>query len=436
MMKLLLALWLSSFSLTFAQTSIGVSEADLTPEMKVPLGGYGSAARRNWPFQLFKTRPFLRLFKSAQGSLDLIRAKVMTLNKDDQRIVWISLDVVGAPAEIHAALSLKLAPLGIKSEHLFISATHTHSGPGALSKNHFWQVFAMDRFQNDFYQFFIEKIVSAVKEAIASETSARLYSHRFKADGLTHSRRASGSEIDREVTTLLARSDDGRWLGGIVNFAIHGVCLDDDNLFFSSDAPGSIERNVEDYLVNQNPFFSSKKPTVLLINGAEGDISPDHYGKEGMERIGNDFIAILGENWNSTEEINTEIKVKKVEVNLGTPKVLISKCVDKKWIPKWFGLRIRRYINSTTTLSQIRLGQMLFVTWPGEPTSALGLELKNYIYQRGYDRAVVMGLTNDHLAYFTTPEEYLAGGYETCVNFFGADGGKKILETHKDIIHQ
>ncbi len=436
MMKLLLALWLSSFSLTFAQTSIGISETDLTPEMQVPLGGYGSAARRNWPFQLFKARPFIRLFKSAQGSLDPIRAKVMTLHKDNQRIVWISLDVVGAPAEIHAALSSKLAPLGVKSEHLFISATHTHSGPGALSRNHFWQVFAMDRFQNDFYQFFIDKIVSAVKGAIASETSARLFSHRFKADGLTHSRRAGGNDIDREVTTLLARSDDGRWLGGIVNFAIHGVCLDDDNLYFSSDVPGSIERSVEDYLENQNPFFSSKKPTILLINGAEGDVSPDHYGKEGMERIGKDFISKLNESWSSTEEINPEIKVRSTEIKLGTPKVILRKCVEKNWIPKWFGLRIKRYINSTTTLSQIQLGQMLFVTWPGEPTSALGLELKNHIYQNGYNRAVVMGLTNDHLAYFTTPEEFLAGGYETCVNFFGADGGNNILQKHKDIINQ
>jgi hypothetical protein len=48
----------------------------------------------------------------------------------------------------------------------------------------------------------------------------------------------------------------------------------------------------------------------------------------------------------------------------------------------------------------------------------------------------VMGLTNDHLAYFTTPEEFLAGGYETCVNFFGAEGGKNILQKHVDIINQ
>lgn len=47
-----------------------------------------------------------------------------------------------------------------------------------------------------------------------------------------------------------------------------------------------------------------------------------------------------------------------------------------------------------------------------------------------------MGLTNDHLAYFTTPEEFSAGGYETCVNFFKADGGNNILQKHIDIINQ
>lgn len=119
---------------------------------------------------------------------------------------------------------------------------------------------------------------------------------------------------------------------------------------------------MEDYLVSQNPFFSSKKPTILLVNGAEGDVSPDHYGKDGSERIGKDFIVKLNENWSSSEEITSEIKVKSTEINLGTPKVILRKCVEKNWIPKWFGLRIKRYINSTTTLSQIQLGQMLFVT--------------------------------------------------------------------------
>lgn len=435
-MKILLAIWLTSFSLSFAQTEVGLSSADLTPEMKIPLGGYGSAARRNWPFQLFKTRPFIRLFKSAEGSLDPIRAKVMTLKKDDQRIVWISLDVVGAPKEIHKAISLELSSLGIKSEHLFISATHTHSGPGALSKNHFWQVFAMDRFQKEFYQFFINQIISAVKAAIKNEAPAQLWSHRYSAEGLTHSRRPGGKPIDKEVTTLLARRDDGSWIGGIVNFAIHGVCLDDDNLFFSSDVPGSIERNVENYLQTQNPFFAQQLPTILMINGAEGDVSPDHYGKEGMERIGKEFISSLDENWNFVEEILPEIKVTQNEIDLGTPKVILRKCVDKNWIPKWFGLRIKRYIDSTTRLSQIKLGKMLFVTWPGEPTSALGLELKDSIYNAGYSRAMVMGLTNDHLAYFTTPEEFVAGGYESCVNFFGSEGGQKILKKHQETINQ
>ena len=40
-------------------------------------------------------------------------------------------------------------------------------------------------------------------------------------------------------------------LGGFVNFAIHGIALDSDNLLFSSDIPGGIERELESHFMTK-----------------------------------------------------------------------------------------------------------------------------------------------------------------------------------------
>lgn len=419
-----------------AETKVGLAQTDVTPTENVPLGGYGSFSRRNWPFKFYTPRPFIRLFQPGLGSIDPIRAKVMTISKNDQRLVFISLDVVGAPAELHKTLTDKLSVIGIKREHLFVSATHTHSGPGALSRNKFWQVFAMDRFQKDYFNFFISEIVSAVEEAINNEESAKLISHKFQTEGLTHSRRKGNRPIDREVITLLAQAIDGRWLGGIVNFAIHGVCLDDDNHYFSADVPGSIERKVEEYLNEMNKNTLGKQPTILMVNGAEGDVSPEHYGIDGKEKVAEEFVKQFSSNWNQQRVINPEWEIVESSVNLGTPRILLERCSDSKWIPKGFEIKVKRFITPTSTISQIKLGNMLLASWPGEPTSTLGLNLKQYAQNKGFTSVMVMGLTNDHLAYFTTPEEFAEGGYETCVNFFGANGGQIILEKHQSLLNK
>jgi hypothetical protein len=85
----------------------------------------------------------------------------------------------------------------------------------------------------------------------------------------------------------------------------------------------------------------------------------------------------------------------------------------------------------------VRIGHVVMMTWPGEPTTSLGLALKDFAYKVGAKKAWVLGLTNDHLSYFTTPEEYAEGGYEACMTFFGRNSSVNILEAHQLLLsHQ
>jgi hypothetical protein len=409
---------------------VGLNSEDLTPDVseQIPLGGYGDKVRRNWPIDFNQMAPHLRLFKPALGNLDPIRSKVMYLKKANKQLLFISLDLIGVTKEMHSDLIKKLAPIGFVSKDVIISGTHTHSGPGALAKNTFWAAVAMDRFQKKFYNRFLDGIVDSVKTAMKNSTEGELYQLSFETEKLQNNRRGNNRPLNRTANLLMAKSKNGLWLGGIIHFAVHGTSLDSDNFYFSSDVPGAIEREVENLMNNENGFVYAKDKThFLFIQGAEGDVSP-HYG---YLQMGKEFAAQVSNNLSQTIMIQSDWENKEQEINLGKSGITLSKCADQKWIPKNFSLGIKKWISPDSTISQIRIGDLWLLTWPGEPTTELGNQLISLAKANGAHSAWVLGLTNDHKAYFVSPEEYEAGGYETCMNFFGKNGGTKIINEHE-----
>jgi hypothetical protein len=419
----------------FAQNEleVGMANLDITPAAadKIPLGGYGSFDRRFFPFKVYNTRPFLRSFRPAKGAIDPIRAKAMYLKRADKKLLFIGLDVVGVTKGMHQDLIARLEHEGFSSSEVIISATHTHSGPGGLSNNFIWQVIAMDRFQRSYYDRFLTQIVDTVKAAIADARAAELHTLAFNTEGLQHNRR--GGALNPRANLLLAQAKSGEWIGGLVNFAVHGTALGASNLFFSADVPGAIEREMEQMVDEINGYVRSlTEAQFIFINGAEGDVTP----KMNYLELGTAFAHQAQEHWQAAQPIGSDWVVKQQEVYMGTPKIDLAKCVNKRWMPKSVRLNLRRYISSSTLISQVHFGNLWLLTWPGEPTTETGLQLEAAAKHAGAQEAWVLGLSNDHLAYFTTEDEFHHGTYESCSSFFGATGSKKLIDAHVDLANQ
>jgi hypothetical protein len=289
----------------------------------------------------------------------------------------------------------------------------------------------MDRFQRKFYDRIIGEIADTAREAVANAGPAELHSLSFQTHELQRTRRGADRPQDPKANLILARSYSGAWLGGMVNFAVHGTWYGEDNLKFSSDVPGAIEKSMSEFLLEENGYVLGRvDPEFVFINGAEGDVLPAQEYRE----LGNRFALQARENWSQLRQLETpDLEVTQKEISLGIPQINISKCVEKKWLPKDFRLGIKRFISPTTLLTQVKLGGLMFLTWPGEPTTELGLQLVAAAKETGVEDAWIFALTNDHLSYFVTEEEFAKGGYEACSNFFGAQGGRKVIEAHKDL---
>jgi neutral ceramidase len=83
--------------------------------------------------------------------------------------------------------------------------------------------------------------------------------------------------------------------------------------------------------------------------------------------------------------------------------------------------------STRTTLSALRIGDYVFGTMPGELTVLLA----NYIRDHspvGPDKTIVLGYAQGHVGYLLTPEDWLTGGYEPSITFWGPLEGEYLAE--------
>jgi hypothetical protein len=428
----------------------GFSAFAILPHEEVSVGGYGYGERRVNPFKPANIRNFsFRLFQRGLGTLDPIRVKAAVFLRGGKRLVWVSVDTVGITRDFYEEAIDRLAGRGYREDEIFISATHTHSGPGNVSKNFFWQVAAMDWFDSAFYDTLHQTLEAAVAEAELRSVPAELFSLTVNTRGLQVNRRRAGDPIDRKARVLLVREralkgrlSKRKWIGAIANYAIHGTAHGPENLLFSGDVPGAIENELERAL---------DLPVAMLVNGAEGDVAPIQNGPVGISRVAKGFARQIEAKISLAAKVEPDWKVATTEVVLPAPRLDIRKCtsfdVDKsrggfsgEKLSRIFGrgqgfiVPLSPWLPARVKIWKIDLGATSIVTWPGEPTTSVGNELRTILREKfGTSDAWIFALTNDYHAYFTSPSEFAANTYESCFSLHGAKASGVILDAFRTL---
>ncbi|MFK7988426.1 MAG: neutral/alkaline non-lysosomal ceramidase N-terminal domain-containing protein [Sandaracinaceae bacterium] len=80
-----------------------------------------------------------------------------------------------------------------------------------------------------------------------------------------------------------------------------------------------------------------------------------------------------------------------------------------------------------TTLTALRMGDWMLATLPGEPTTLLVDHLRE-ISPMPAAQTIVVGYAQDHGGYLLRPEDWLSGGYEPSITFWGPLEGEYVAE--------
>jgi len=270
--------------------------------------------------------------------------------------------------------------------------------------------------------------------------------------GVTHNRRAgfspyvNESSIDPNLAVIRIDKTNGQPLATVWNYAIHGICFDAENMWFSGDVMGA----TNDYVERNIGGIS------MFLNGDAGDVNPifsvacqDPPNFSGGSVIGKKIAevrAVLKPT--STVELQSaqiQVNFGLTETNLtlarvdnctkGGPLDICTICdildcdlnieAGSGWLEDMpFFSAFSFLINGKNTV---------VVSIPGEALVELGNDIRADMARLGFNQTVLAGYSNAHMGYFCPPDEYVLGGYECILTFWGIDTATKVQESCAEV---
>lgn len=228
------------------------------------------------------------------------RAFVFRNPESGKKVVFVNAEIAFVTISVKLGVMKKLhrhhPELGFSDENVFLSAQHTHSGPGGYSHYGFYN-FSIPGFVPEVYQQIVDGITRSIVDADRSLQPARLFlsksafaphidvafNRSVKAYNRNHEAKKYSEKdrhlaIDRNAVQLTIEGVDGKPIGMINWFGVHCTSVHNDNKAICFDNKGYAAQYTEESVrkhVKDNQFIAA------FAQGAAGDVSPNYvYDKK------------------------------------------------------------------------------------------------------------------------------------------------------------
>jgi neutral ceramidase len=429
----------------------GAASRDITPRLGGDFFGY--------------VRPDLR----ARGVALRLHAHALVLHDGTRKVCVLTVDL-GAPL-ITACVLERVRHLGFDAGNLIVTATHTHAGP---SRPGVWVA---------------ERAAAAVMAADAARRPAAAAWAQVRVDDANRTRSLeahlanhgldlypgtgtsdldpAGEDHPRDVHLRLLRVEEtsGQPLAAWAHFSAHPTTMGPANTAFSADYPGAATRHFR-------RRFGSDAPVAIVTNGTEGDLIPryDDINQHACaDRMGRQVADAMRRAWDLAEPGSEELTVagRSQRIVYAGQEVGPGRRVgDKPWFglpflggaqngPSFFfglGLEGRRRPRwragpvhgrkivalpgphpRHAHVTVLRIGDRLLLSVPGEPTVETGRRMRAAALEAigpSCGDALIVGLAQSYLGYFTTPEEYDQQHYEGGHTVYGKHTSALVEQAH------
>lgn len=426
----------------------GFARLDITPPLGVNMAGYYSQRR-------------------ADGILDNLLATAIAVSDGLNTAVIVSLDILGLKKDKADAYRRTIAEKNaIPFEAVFISCTHTHTGP----------VMDSGRYEEDpQYNVFLErKLCDVAALAMADLKPASVSIGRSKAPGISFIRRyrmkdgkiqTNPGVGNPNILEPIGKPDETVQLVRIhreeadeillVNFQVHPDVIGGNK--FSADYPKFVRDTLEKALDNVK---------CMYINGAQGDTNhinvqafPDnpYSGYEHSEHMGKTIAGAVLQVYLKTTPVKAEpirFGQKDIEIPSNRP--------DKSKIPEaeriislheagrqselpYTGMelttivaeayRMKRLENGPDSfilpLTAVCFGDISITGVPGEPFTDIGRGIKE---GSQFEMTLVSCCANGYEGYFPMQSAYDEGGYEARSSNFKPGVAEAIIKSSIDLL--
>jgi hypothetical protein len=386
-----------------------------------PLAGYGALARRLLFPDLAGRHAHAFWFRPSEGELDTIAARALAIEANGARLVWVAADLIAVDRTLVQELRRRLLESGVPPATLIVSASHTHSGPGAFIDSTVMGAVAVDREDRAVRKALLDAMVETVRQAHGALRPVRVGAITARGPDVTEPRLEQPPDTD--LVVLRISGIDGAPVAVIWNFAIHGTMLGPRNLRLSGDVMGLASSRLERAL----------GVPALFVNGAVGDVSPRRHGVDAARIAGAELATAVRAAWSRIRPVeHAPLAVATARVDLPDPYLSLRNCAAG-WVPRSLTVPLGRVFPRDALLTAVGLGDAAWVTIPGELQSRLGQAIKRASPAR-FTHPFVAGVSNDYLGYFLGPAEYDRATYIACASVYGPAAGARLAAAAADLL--
>ncbi len=436
----------------------GFSRVDVTPPMGIGMAGY-----------------YIPRF--ADGILDNLEINALALSGSGDALL-ISIDNVGVHAEEQADLRRHIAgATGLPIEAVFLSATHTHTGPYLRKRGESDE-------EREYYAFVYRRMADAARFALADRKPARMgwaagrapkvaFLRRFRMkDGSIRTNPGMGNPniaealgaVDESVSILRFDRENAETIL-LAHFANHPDVVGGCKL--SADWPGFFRRTIEKTLDNvKSIFFNGASGDVnhVNVNASGGDLNDlamdfddvsrgyghaRHIGRVVAGAVLQVYDKVTYEDVNRIRAAQRPIRIPS---NMPKPEELATArrynalhAAGKDEEIPFRGMELTTVVAEAErmlslengpeafdiSLSGVAIGDVALVGIPGEPFSGVGRGIKE---ASGWQMILPCCLINGSEGYFPMMDAYEQGGYEARSSPFKAGAAELIVKEGKALL--
>lgn len=380
----------------------GIVKVEITPEKPVKMSGY--AGRKGL----------------STGVHDPLYARIVAFQSGKQRLVLVSTDLIGFYRTYEPIRDAICDRFELKPCELFLSSTHTHSGPTPT--------LSPDGHPNnlEYTENLKGKLLEAIDRAIREAAPIRFGTGRgyspvgsnrreVQSDGSIRLGRNPYGPTDKEVLVMKLANPDGKPVAALFDYATHATSLGPRNLQISSDVLGLAAQFVEK--------VAGPDLTAPVFAGASGDIDPWYRVLPTFDTA-NGWIPepellgiLLGE---EVVHVFRKVDATTTGAEIKTELVALELPAKEKDDPN-DGASASKQLNLTVA----RVGDVAFVGVGCELLTEVGMAIKA---GSPYEHTFVITHCNGRAGYLPPKHLYGKGGYEVDRTGFGPEAADILVK--------
>lgn len=381
---------------------VGWSKVNATPDTPVSLVGYKPRGK----YEFVQDSSYIRSIVVSNGQ---------------SQIAFLNYELMIVHPQLQLEITEAVQQEGLSLDHIFFTATHTHSGIGGYMPGLMGKI-AFGGYDQNVMSMMAEKSILALRHALASQDTASMMFQKSITESMVTNRLIKTDPVDPYIRQLVFQKKNGS-KASFTTYAAHPTIMGSKFMVLSGDYPHYFSEKLEEEF-----------EVVLFAAGAVGSHRAVANGNtpQDVKDYGLKLSAQLQENLISTDTIKNSL-VRNGDLPLALRKAHYKLGKNVRLRPWVFN---SLFGETNAHFDIVQLGNTIMVSSSGEISGVFMEEWEKYAQEHGL-HLIITCFNGGYIGYITPDQYFDEKLYEVReMNWFGPYNGAYFDEIIRKIIQK